>query len=57
VIRGFFPGEGFDYQSLQKKEPNLWMLVPVIVLALLAAFTVWPRPFTELAGLIAADLM
>ena len=57
VIRGFFPGEGFDYGSLTKKEPNGWMLVPLILLALLAAFTVWPQPFTELAERVAAALM
>ena len=57
VIRGFFPGEGFDYGSLTKKEPNGWMLVPLILLAVLAAFTVWPQPFTELAERVAAALM
>ena len=57
VIRGFFPGEGFDYNSLQKKEPNFWMLVPVILLAALAAFTIWPQPFTDLAQRVAAALM
>lgn len=56
-IRGFFPGEGFDYASLQKKEPNLWMLIPVILLAALAAFTIWPQPFTELSKAIASGLM
>ena len=57
VIRGFFPGEGFDYGSLTKKEPNGWMLVPLVLLALLAAFTIWPQPFTELAERVAAALM
>ena len=57
VIRGFFPGEGFDYNSLQKREPNFWMLVPVILLAALAAFTIWPQPFTDLAQRVAAALM
>ena len=57
VIRGFFPGEGFNYGSLTKKEPNGWMLVPLVLLALLAAFTIWPQPFTELAERVAAALM
>ena len=57
VIHGFFPGEGFDYGKLEKKEPNGWMLVPVILLAALAAFTIWPQPLTELAERAAAALM
>ena len=57
VIKGFFPGEGFDYSALTKKEPNWWMLVPLILLAALAAFTLWPQPFTELAERVAAALM
>ena len=57
VIRGFFPGEGFDYDSLEKKEPNCWMLVPLVLLAALAAFTIWPQPFTDLAQRVAAALM
>ena len=57
VIHGFFPGEGFDYGKLEKKEPNGWMLVPVILLAALAAFTIWPQPLTELAERVAAALM
>ena len=57
VIHGFFPGEGFDYGKLEKKEPNGWMLVPVILLAALAAFTIWPQPLTELAERVTAALM
>ena len=57
VIHGFFPGEGFDYGKLEKKESNGWMLVPVILLAALAAFTIWPQPLTELAERVAAALM
>ena len=33
------------------------MLVPLILLAALAAFTLWPQPFTELAERVAAALM
>lgn len=57
VIHGFFPGNDYDYSSLTKKEPNLWMLIPVILLAALSAFTVWPQPFTALAERVAAALM
>ena len=57
VIHGFFPGEGFDYSKLRKREPNWWMLVPVILLAALAAFTLWPQPLTDLAKRVADALM
>ena len=56
-IRGFFPGEDFDYASLVKREPNGWMLVPLVVLAALAAFTVFPQPFMALVGRVIAPLM
>lgn len=32
TIRGFFPGKEFDYEKLEKKEPNLTMLLPVLLL-------------------------
>ena len=56
VFHGFFPGEGFDYAALEKKEPNLWMLIPIITLAALAAFTIWPEPLTGLAQSVAEAL-
>ena len=57
TIRGFFPGEGFDYASLEKKEPNAWMLVPLIILAVLAAFTIFPGPCLALIESVTASLM
>ena len=57
TIKGFFPGEGFDYSSLESKEPSALMLVPLIILAALAAFTVFPQPFMGLIESIVAPLM
>jgi multicomponent Na+:H+ antiporter subunit D len=57
TIRGFFPGEDFDYSSLEKKETSSWMLVPLIILAVLAAFTVFPQPFLSLVESATAALM
>ena len=57
TIRGFFPGEDFDYASLTKKEPNAWMLVPLLILAALAAFTIFPQPFLSLVESVTASLM
>ena len=36
TVNGFLPGADFDYSRLQKKEPNLTMLLPLLVLAALA---------------------
>ena len=57
TIKGFFPGEGYDYASLVKKEPNALMLIPVIILAVLAAFTIFPGPFIALAESVTATLL
>ncbi len=32
VRDAFFPGEGFDYSKLEKKEPRPWMTVPLIIM-------------------------
>lgn len=57
TIKGFFPGEDYDYASLVKKEPNALMLIPVIILAVLAAFTIFPGPFIALAESVTATLL
>ena len=57
TIKGFFPGEDFDYSTLEKKEPNAWMLVPLLILAALAAFTVFPGPFMALFDGVISALM
>ena len=33
VVDGFLPGADYDYASLQKKEPKLVMVVPIIIFA------------------------
>lgn len=48
TIKGFLPGADFDYKSLQKREPNLWMLIPLIILAALSLLLgIFPNPLTE----------
>ena len=48
TIKGFLPGADFDYKNLQKKEPNLWMLIPLIIFAALSIFLgIFPNPLTE----------
>lgn len=36
TIRGFLPGEDYDYKTLTKKEPSLWMVIPILLLTILA---------------------
>lgn len=35
-IQGFLPGEDYDYGELQKKEPSLLMIIPVLILTMLS---------------------
>jgi multicomponent Na+:H+ antiporter subunit D len=54
TVKGFLPGADYDYSSLEKKEPNWVMLIPLLILAALAVLLgVFPGVLTEpLSGLI-----
>ena len=48
TVKGFLPGADFNYGELQKKEPNLTMLIPLLILAILAvALGVFPNPLAK----------
>lgn len=36
TIKGFLPGEDYDYGALQKKEPSPFMTIPVLILTILS---------------------
>ena len=36
TVNGFLPGTDYNYEALEKKEPNLTMLIPLIILTVLA---------------------
>ena len=36
TVNGFLPGTDYNYGALEKKEPNLTMLIPLIILTVLA---------------------
>lgn len=36
TIKGFFPGEGFDYENTKKKDADALMLIPMIILTALS---------------------
>ena len=49
TVGGFLPGADFDYSTLEKKEPNLTMLIPLLILAALAVVLgIFPNPLTEM---------
>ena len=58
TVNGFLPGADFSYETLEKKEPNLTMLVPLLILAALAVLLgVFPGALTQfLAGIIGSAL-
>ena len=48
TVKGFLPGADFNYRDLQKKEPNLTMLIPLLILAVLAVVLgVFPNSLAE----------
>ena len=48
-IKGFLPGNTFDYTTLENHEPGLLMLVPMIVMTAGAVlFGVFPAPLVNL---------
>ena len=48
TVKGFLPGADFNYRDLQQKEPNLTMLIPLLILAVLAVVLgVFPNPLAE----------
>lgn len=59
ILRGFFPGvDYYDYKNIHVHcEPNAWMTVPLIILGVLAAFTIFPQPFMALISSIVSPLM
>lgn len=58
TIKGFLPGTDYDYGSLQKREPNLWMIIPLIILtALSVGLGIFPNPLTEFVQRIVGSVL
>ena len=58
TVKGFLPGADFNYQTLQKKEPNLTMLIPLLILAVLAvALGVFPNPLADYIAALAGSVI
>ncbi len=57
-IKAFFPGNGFDYEGLEKKEPGACMLVPMLLFAVAAVlFGMFPAPFLDFVRNLAAGVL
>lgn len=57
TIKGFLPGADFDYEHLQKKEPALIMVVPLVILAAFSLLLgLFPNPLINYMDQIAAAL-
>lgn len=57
TMKGFFPGDDFDYETLKSYEPNYLMLIPMIVMTALAVILgVFPGAFTEFLTAIASSI-
>ena len=58
TLKAFFPGDEYDYPCLNKKEPNLWMLVPMLIMTAGAVgFGIWPGPVMDIISGIAASVL
>jgi multicomponent Na+:H+ antiporter subunit D len=57
-IKGFLPGEDYDYQHLVKKEPTWMMLVPLVLMTALAViFGIYPAGLIRLITDIASTVL
>ena len=58
TVNGFLPGADYNYASLEKKEPSLTMLVPLLILAALAVVLgLLPEPLTAYIAGISASVL
>ncbi len=53
ILNAFFPGKDFNYASLQKKEPNYLMTVPLVLLSIVVVgFGMMPTPLLDIISSI-----
>lgn len=58
TVKGFLPGNDYDYEALEKKEPSRLMTVPLILLTLLSvALGMFPGGLVRIIRNIAETLM
>ena len=58
TLKAFFPGDEYDYPCLDKKEPGLYMLIPMLIMTTGAvAFGIWAGPLVNMISHIVNDLL
>ena len=58
TVNGFLPGADYRYETLEKKEPKLIMVLPILILAVLAILLgIFPASLTNCFAGIAAEVM
>ena len=61
TVKGFFPGEDYDYETSEnlEKQPGMkWMVIPMIILAALALIPgMFPTQLSNILTEIATTLM
>jgi len=57
-IKGFLPGADFNYGELKKREPNLVMVIPLLILAVLTVLLgILPNSLTEYISEIVGSVL
>ena len=58
VMKGFFPGEGYNYPERKPSKEDPCMLIPVMLLTALAVgLGIWPNPLIEyISGIVSGIL-
>lgn len=58
TLKAFFPGDEYDYPTLEKKEPGLYMLIPMMIMTALAVlFGIWAGPLMRTIGNIVQAML
>jgi len=58
TVNGFLPGADFNYETLEKKEPKLIMVLPILILAVLAILLgIFPTSLTNCFAGITSEVM
>lgn len=57
-ISAFIPGADFDYGTVEKKDPNLYMIIPLVLLAVLCVVCgTFSTPLIDFFGRIATSII
>ena len=58
TLKAFFPGDEYDYPCLERKEANLYMLIPMIILSAGAVIMgIWAGPVIEVLTQIVSEII